>query len=187
MNQHALEGIGSATAPTGIFTQIAAANKEDFSVGGGVATMGPAFEARLDLLENNLLANNVSPGSYKFLMSDRDFLFLRRQRATGGTGILLFEDLRLAQPMFNGVPVVRTNQIAGNRDDSGAGDNDESRIYLGDWSSVLLGIMTNMELAFSTENRFDSDETVVRLVTHYDVKLKRDTDLTVLSTDISFA
>jgi HK97 family phage major capsid protein len=187
MNQHALEGIGSATAPTGIFTQIAAANKEDFSVGGGVATMGPAFEARLDLLENNLLANNVSPGSYKFLMSDRDFLFLRRQRATGGTGILLFEDLRLPQPMFNGVPVVRTNQIAGNRDDSGAGDNDESRIYLGDWSSVLLGIMTNMELAFSTENRFDSDETVVRLVTHYDVKLKRDTDLTVLSTDISFA
>lgn len=187
MNQHGLEGIGSATAPTGIFTQIAAANKEDFSAGGGVATMGPAFEARLDLLENNLLANNVSPGSYKFLMSDRDFLFLRRQRATGGTGILLFEDLRLAQPMFNGVPVVRTNQIAGNRDDSGAGDNDESRIYLGDWSSVLLGIMTNMELAFSTENRFDSDETVVRLVTHYDVKLKRDTDLTVLSTDISFA
>jgi HK97 family phage major capsid protein len=187
MNQHALEGIGSATAPTGIFSQIAAANKEDFSVGGGVATMGPAFEARLDLLENNLLANNVSPGSYKFLMSDRDFLFLRRQRATGGTGILLFEDLRLAQPMFNGVPVVRTNQIAGNRDDSGAGDNDESRIYLGDWSSVLLGIMTNMELAFSTENRFDSDETVVRLVTHYDVQLKRDTDLTVLSTDISFA
>lgn len=187
MNQHGLEGIGSATAPTGIFTQIAAANKEDFSAGGGVATMGPAFEARLDLLENNLLANNVSPGSYKFLMSDRDFLFLRRQRATGGTGILLFEDLRLAQPMFNGIPVVRTNQIAGNRDDSGAGDNDESRIYLGDFSSVLLGIMTNMELAFSTENRFDSDETVVRLVTHYDVKLKRDTDLTVLSTDISFA
>lgn len=187
MNQHALEGIGSATAPTGIFTQIAAGNKEDFTTAGGVTPMGPLFETKLDLLEQNLLAANVAPGAYKFLMSDRDFLFLRRQRATGGTGILLFEDLRLAQPMLNGVPVIRTNQIAGNRDDSGAGDNDESRIYLGDWSSVLLGIMTNMELAFSTENRFDSDETVVRLVTHYDVKLKRDTDLTVLSTDISFA
>jgi HK97 family phage major capsid protein len=119
-------------------------------------------------------------------MGDRDFLFLRRQRATGGTGILLFEDLRLASPMLHGIPVVRTNQIAGNRDDTGHGDNDESRIYLGDWSSVILGIMQNMELAFSTENRFDSDETVVRLVTHYDVRLKRDTDLTVLSTDISF-
>ena len=188
MNQHALEGIGSATAPTGIFTQIAAGNKELFTVSGGTATMttGVGFEAKLDELEQNLLSNNVAPGAYKFLLSDRDFLYLRRQRATGGTGILLFEDLRNPQPMLHGIPVVRTNQIDGLRDDSLDGDNDESRIYLGDWSSVLLGIMANMEMSFSTENRFDTDETVVRLVTHYDVKLKRDTDLAVLSTDISF-
>jgi hypothetical protein len=57
-------------------------------------------------------------------------------------------------------------------------------MYVGDWSSVLLGIMTNMELAFSTENRFHFDETVVRLISHYDVKLKRSTDLAVLSTDV---
>ena len=187
MNQHALEGIGSGTAPTGIFTQIAAANKELYFTTGGrtvVASGVAAFESELDRLEQNLLSNNVAPGAYKWLISDRDFLTLRRLRAASGTGILLFEDLRNPQPMLNGIPVVRTNQIATNRDDSGGGDLDESRMYLGDWSSVLLGIMTNMELAFSTENRFDSDETVVRLVTHYDVQLKRDTDLTVLSTDI---
>jgi HK97 family phage major capsid protein len=187
MDQHALEGIGSPTAPDGIFNQIAAGNKFSFETGGSrtpLAASVAAFEARLDLVEQTLLANNIPPGSYKWLLADREFLALRRARAVAGSGILLFEGLRDAQPTLNGVPVLRTNQIATNRDDSGSGDNDESRMYVGDWSSVLLGIMTNMELAFSTENRFHFDETVVRLISHYDVKLKRSTDLAVLSTDI---
>ena len=187
MDQHALEGIGSPTAPSGIFSQIAAANKFLYTNVGARTSLAAdpeGFEIALDRLEAALLANNVRPSDLTYLVSDREFLTMRRARAASGTGILLFEDIRLANPMLNGHRVLRTNQIDTSRDDSLDGDNDESRIYMGDWSSVLLGIMTNMELAFSTENRFHFDETVVRLISHYDVRLKRNTDLAVLSTDI---
>ena len=187
MDAQALEGTGSATAPAGIFSQIAAGNKFLFSANAGKVNdpTGTGLQAKLDEAELAVLAGNVDPNTLAVMLGDRDFLALRRLRSSG---ILVFEELREARPTLVGKPVVRTNQIVDTRNDSAhATGGDESRIYIGDWSSVLLGIMTNMELAFSTENRFTFDEVVVRLTGHYDVKLRRDTDLAVLSTDWSSA
>lgn len=182
MDTQALEGTGSATAPAGIFSQIDAANKFLYSANAGKVD-GTLIEANLDAVEKAVLDANISPGDIAVIMGDRDFLALRRRR---DSGVLVFEGLRETTPTLTGKRVYRTNTILENRNDSAhATGGDESRIYMGDWSSVLFGILRTMELAFSEHQRFTFDEVIVRLVAHYDVKLRRTKDLAVLSTDFS--
>lgn len=178
MEETILRGVASATVPGGIRGKVAAGNV--FELTGAVSASD--IEAKLDEVEKAILDGNVSPADIGVLMGDRDYLYLRRLREAGQ---LIYPELREGSPRLIGKPVYRTNMIAEDVEDAGGTLNDLSRIWMGDFSSILVGMLTDTEVSFSEHAEFASDLVLVKVVTHFDVQLRRDTDLAVLEANFS--
>lgn len=181
MEETIFRGEASSTVPGGIFGQIAAGNK--FELVGGTPT-ATEIEEKLDDCEKAVLDANVNPANIAAVIGDRDYLYLRRLR---DNGVLLYPELRDGEPSLVSKRAYRTNVVAEDAVDAAetTGVDDLSRIYMGDFSAVLIGILTDMELSFSEHAEFAADLVLVKLVTHYDAKLRRDADISVLSANFS--
>lgn len=179
MEETIFRGEGSSTVPDGIFNQMASGNK--FELVGGSPTAAE-IEAKLDDVEKAVLDANVRPQDIGAIIGDRDFLYLRRLREDG---VLLYPELREADPRLVAKPAYRTNVVTESGEDDGSTVTDLSRIYMGDFSAILIGILTDMELSFSEHAEFASDLVLVKLVANWDVKLRRDADIGVLSANFS--
>lgn len=171
---------GGGDAPTGIFTQIAAANKEEATAGSSSTATLSAFESALDDVQENVMDALSRVDDLRFAMPYSPYLSLKRVRESGE---YIFPGLREASRTFRGHPVDLSNNIASGVDDSGDADSDEYRIYFGDWSEVLMGVGTEVQIDISEHERFSNDLVVVRLIMEHDFVLRRDTALSVLSTD----
>lgn len=190
MDVSCLYGDGTSDDPVGIFNKIKAANKVSYASHGVGALKAKQtnlgnFEAALDLQELTVKdANHAGP--YNYLMSDRDHIAMRRYR---DSGLAIWPGLADANPSLRGYGVhvsnnvaVNVNRLAGDPDDL---DGDESDIFFGDWSSVIVGIASGMQLDVSEHTKFRNDLVEVRLILEHDVELAYDDALYCLSTDFN--
>lgn len=174
MDEAFLRGRGHATyfEPVGIHGHILTQSNINYTaVGtnpGSPATVGDLekalIEAELKVLDGN------HQGPFAFLVPDKVFLNMRRQRTANGVHV--FPGLQDAAPSLNGYPVYRSNNILTDADDNTSGDADQSRIYFGDFSSVIIGVGRRAELEASRHSLFGNDETQIRLIMDHDLILR---------------
>ena len=174
MNRALLRGEGGAQdEPLGILEQV---DYHESYTGADQKEL----EAALDAQELSVLDGNHR-GPFRYIIGDRAFLGLRRERHDGG-GMRIFPGLNDAgSPSLRGYDVGRTNMVLEDADDSGTGGNDESRLYFGDWSSVVMGIATEAQLDVSEHSKFRRDMLEVRLIMEHDMVLRYTDALAILS------
>lgn len=183
MERYLLTGAASADKPDTLFEGIKAANKFELTTGsGGTSNDLDELEEKIDDMVEAVCGDgvNVPEDQVRVLMGLHPKNYLRRQRDSGN---YVFPEIR-EDGRFIEYPLVVSNMLQNDRDDSGDGDDDESRVYLGDFSSYWIGILADMELAISEHSRFRHDEVEIRLVGEHDAKHTRDDRIAVLSTDI---
>ena len=180
MDAAILYNVASATQPAGIYQQLDSDNIFTLAVNGGVATDIDEIQEKLDEMEIQILKANVDPNALSLIMDDQTYVNLRRARDNGH---LLFPELRETTPSLIGKRVYRTNNLPTGLDLTGHGDDDERIFYMGDFSSILVGILLQMEIDFSEHEKFSNDQVVVRAVNHFDSKLRRDDEIAALVTD----
>lgn len=184
MERHLLTGTIAADNPETLFEGIKTDNKFELTAASGTVSSLTDFEAKIDEMVEAVTGDgvNVPEDQLHMLMGLKPRNFLRRQR---DNGIRVYPELREeGEPRFIDYPLYVSNMLKNDRDDSGQGDDDESRLYVGDFSSYWVGILADMELAVSEHSRFRNDEVEIRLVGEHDAKHTRDDRIAVLSTDL---
>lgn len=172
-----LRGEGDAQdEPLGLFSQIAAGNKFEID-GSDVASL----EDLLDKMELAYLDGNHNPDDPSFVLHDRSFIKMRRQRESG---VKVFEGLSDANPSLRGYGLKRTNHLEKDADD-GDLTGDGARLYYGDYDSVVIGMGAEAEMDVSEHSKFRRDLVEVRLITETDITLRYEDALTVGTEDWS--
>lgn len=79
---------------------------------------------------------------------------------------------------LRGYPVVTTTQL-----DVDADNNNETEIFFGQWKDVVVGVRKTIEIMASSEagNAFQYDQTYIRAVARYDVGVRHDESIEVLT------
>lgn len=178
-DQQFLRGTGSATAPAGLKSLIAAGNVLTMTANPTLVTVTSDM-ARLKLKVVNA---NVPLTSCGYIMSPRTQSFLENLR--DGNGNKAFPEV--SEGRFGIYPIGVTTSVP---DNLGAGTN-ETEIYFGDFSQFLIGDTYQVGLAASDTAAYDdggviraafsNDETVIRLIEEHDTQVRYDQAFAVLT------
>lgn len=146
-------GVGSPTAPTGIFNL---PNVPQFNV-EAVSPTAPTL-AEVDAVARRMIlsltvANISASPKWAWLMNYKTLEYLKSMRVGDNDGAYAFPDLHKENPTFKGFRVLVTNQVPGNL---GTG-SDESYLGLIDFRYVLFGEEQGIEFSVSTEATIDID------------------------------
>lgn len=178
-DQQFIRGTGSATAPAGLKSMIAAGNVLVMTANPTLATV----TSDLGRLRLAVIKANVPMINCGWIMSPRVRMFLENIRdANGNTAFPT-----ISQGTLYGYPIGTTTSVP---DNLGAGSN-ESEIYFGDMSQFLIGDTLQVGLAASTEAAYDdngviraafsNDETVIRLIQEHDTQVRYDQAFAILT------
>lgn len=172
-DQQFLRGVGSATAPAGIRSLMAAGNVFTMT-GTGTLTEVDNDLGKLELAVMNANIPMITPG---YIVSARTLKFLERLR--DGNGNKVYPEI--ADGRLGMYPIDWTTSVP---DNLGGGTN-ESEIYFGDFAQFQIGDTERIAIAASDVAAYDdngtiraafsNDETVVRLITEHDTQLRHDT------------
>lgn len=178
-DQQFLRGAGSATAPAGLRSLIAAGNVLVAQANANLVTVTSDL-ARLRL---KVINANIPMSKCGYIMSPTTQTFLESLR--DGNGNKAFPEV--AEGRLGIYPIGVTTSVP---DNLGAG-GDESEIYFGDYEQFLIGDTYQVTLAASSEAAYDdngtirsafsNDETVIRLIEEHDTQLRYDTAFAVLT------
>lgn len=179
-DQQFLRGAGSATAPAGLKSLMAAANV----VAANAAVNLVNVTSDLGKVRLKVLNANIPMASCGWIMSPRVKLFLENLR--DGNGNIAFPSVSANSTLY-GYPIGVTTSVP---DNLGAGTN-ESEIYFGDFSQFLIGDTMSVTLASSDTAAYDdggtiraafsNDETVIRLIEEHDTQVRYDTAFAMLT------
>ena len=172
-DQQFLRGVGSATAPAGIRSLMAAGNVLTMTGTGTLAEVDNDL-GRLELAVMNANIPMITPG---YIVSARTLKFLERLR--DGNGNKVYPEI--ADGRLGMFPIDWSTSVP---DNLGAG-TDESEIYFGDFAQFNIGETERIAIAASDVAAYDdngtiraafsNDETVVRLIAEHDTQLRHDT------------
>ncbi|MEM6670540.1 MAG: phage major capsid protein [Pseudomonadota bacterium] len=170
-----LRAVGSATIPTGIFNQLAAAN-----VSASAGTTSENIEADLGQLKQALLGANVNvteEGSI-YILSTREAERLERLRDDNGN--LIFPELKM-NGKIGRYKAATTNAIPTNL---GGGSNESEVAFLnmpdvliadhGVAQAEVLENVTYRDSGGTLRTTVDTDEAVVRMILRTDIALQYD-------------
>jgi HK97 family phage major capsid protein len=119
--------------------------------------------------------NNIMPQNPGWVMHPRTVRYMMTLR--GQDSYLLASQLS-GNSLF-GAPVYMTNALPSTLDDSGDGDNDETRIFYGDFSQCLIGDTLNLRV-------LTSEQATVKLGGNFTSMLQRDMRAIVLFHEVGF-
>lgn len=168
-----IRGDGSSDTPKGMRFIVPDSNVFERSGGGTTTTqtvirdLGHAAE----LLESS----NVPMLRPFWLFNARTKWFLMTLLDANSNHVFLDE---MKGGTLMGYPFFTTNQIPNTLNDSGAGTNDESEIYLADASSLIIGVTKNLQIenfpggaywdGTQVISGISTDETVMRAIDEHD-------------------
>lgn len=176
-----IRGDGTSNTPRGLLNWVNSANKTGMTATPTDATVIKDL-GKLEFLIRNA---NIMRQRQAWLFSARTENFLKYLRNTQGGWI--FKDEMNAGTLL-GRPYRATTQIP---DNLGGGTN-ESEVYLVEAAHVILADSLDMQVATTTEgsytdangvsqNAFDRDETVVRMITEHDLGVDYDKAIAILT------
>jgi HK97 family phage major capsid protein len=173
-----LRGSGTAYAPLGIRSQIAAGNIKAIA-GTSAANIETDLRSRVTKLQE---ANIMITAGY-WIMAPRTRAALADLRDANGNKIYSSID---NNNTLLGYEILMTNQVPVN-----LGGGTESEIMFGDGPSILIGNGTDAEVRVSIEGSYQSgathhslvqrNEMLIHMEMYSDVKLERDTAFSVLT------
>ncbi len=135
--------LGGSNAPKGLRGWIASAQQIAMSGTKSIDTI----TAELTKMASDCESANVIMRNGCYAMSSRSRSYLGAIRNT--YGVYAFEELRGANPTFNGYPVYVTNNIPNN-----LGGGTESEIYFVDASKIIIGDGLDMQIKIITEGNY---------------------------------
>lgn len=178
-DQQFIRGVGSSTAPAGLFSLILPANKLVMTANPTLTTV----TSDLGRLRLRVVNANIPMSKCGYIMSPTVAMFLENLR--DGNGNRAFPEV--AQGRLGIYPIGITTSVP---DNLGVGGN-ESEVYFGDMSQFLIGDTYQVTLAASTEAAYDdngtmrsafsNDETVIRIIQEHDTQLRQDSAFAVLT------
>lgn len=155
-----LRGSGTVPEPTGI-SNAAGVNSTELGAGDGAQPTLDDVEDALARVE----AANANPSAV--FMSPQTWAYLRAQKDGDGRSLVQPDPTSTASRSLFGVPVHTTGNLP--HSETVGTSTDASRIVVADMSTVAVGRRKVVEVALSTDYRFEHDQTAVRAVARYDV------------------
>lgn len=171
-----IRSVGSSASPTGVRYQTASGNLLN-----SAGTSASNIETDFSNLMGGLQDNNVGMIRPVWMMAPRSFRHLYKLRDANGN--LIYPELRNAQPVLYGYPVLMTTNIPVNL---GSGSN-ETEVYLVDFSDVFVGEEAGIELmasdvaSYDSTSAFQNDQTVIRAIMKHDMALRHDVSSAVIT------
>lgn len=155
-----LRGSGTAPEPTGI-SNAADVNSTELGAGDGAQPTLDDVEAALARVEGV----NADPSA--IFMSPQVWAYLRSQKDGDGRSLVQPDPTSSATRSLFGVRVYTTGNLPHTETVGTA--TDASRIIVADMRTVAVARRKVVEVAMSSDYRFEHDQTAVRAVARYDV------------------
>lgn len=138
-----LYGTGASDTPTGIYTQVASANKYN-ATGTTLTTFRADITKAIKLVSNSL--HTLNPNTTAFVMSDTQYFgILAFAESTGAEPSVVAE---LKNNRLYGFPIVRSNTVV------------STEIWFGDWSKVFVGVYKDTSISFELNGTYQIGSTV---------------------------
>lgn len=120
---------------------------------------------------------NVDPDRLAWIMHSRTWASVRKLADTASRPIVSVDPTVGVRPTLWGHPVYISNSLS--IAETKGSSSDCSSIILADMSQVVVGVARNVELAYSEDFKFDSDQVAVRVTARYDIGVPQPTAITI--------